>query len=55
MRAATTSGDIDQLRALLGEVERSAGPAAASALRALADGFDYDGLHRALGASESAV
>jgi CheY-like chemotaxis protein len=54
MRAATTSGDIDQLRAFFGEVERSAGPATASALRTLADRFDYDGLHRALGASETA-
>jgi PAS domain S-box-containing protein len=53
MRAATTSGDIDQLRAFFGEVERAAGPAAASALRTLADRFDYDGLDRALGASET--
>jgi CheY-like chemotaxis protein len=49
MREATTCGDIDRLRMLIGAHEGETGAEAAAALRALAERFDYDGLHRALG------
>jgi len=51
MRKATWSGDIDRLRSLLIEAEGQLGPAA-GALCAIAERYDYDGLHRVLSAGE---
>ena len=48
MREATRIGDLDRLRSLIAEAERTAGPAI-GALHALADRFDYEGLRRTLG------
>jgi PAS domain S-box-containing protein len=50
LRDATRGGDIDRLRTLIGELEDTTRPVA-DALRVLVDGFDYEGLHRALGPS----
>lgn len=48
MRDALWSGDLDRLRCVLAGLEGDAGRGAA-ALRGLADRFDYEALHRALG------
>jgi hypothetical protein len=55
MREATTAGDIDRLHELLPDVEREAGASVASALRALADGFDLAAIQRALSSDAAAV
>jgi PAS domain S-box-containing protein len=55
MRDATTAGDLDRLGELFPDVERQAGAPAASALRALADGFDLAAIESLLATDAAAA